>query len=188
VNRSASEAEQRSGAVRGRGTSALPVADGISLGKLRARDRSRIRTILEDTGVFRPFEIDTALEVVDAYLESPDQDYFALGAFTPDRDLVGYACYGPTPCTAGTYDLYWIGVSPRVHNAGIGTRLLAEVERRLAHSDARLVIIETSSLPMYAATRGFYEKRGYEICARVPDFYADGDDRLIYVKRIRTSE
>jgi ribosomal protein S18 acetylase RimI-like enzyme len=165
--------------------SALP---RLRLLRLEQKDRNDVRRVLESTGVFKPFEIDIALEIVDVYLESPGQDYFALGAFTQERSLVGYACYGPTPCTVGTWDLYWIAVSPDAQNAGVGTRLLQEVERRLARSDARLVIIETSSLPPYAATRAFYERRGYEVVARVPDFYTDGDDRLIYVKRIRSSE
>ena len=69
---------------------------------------------------------------------------------------------------------------------GVGSRLLQEVERRLALQDARLVIIETSSLPHYAPTRTFYERRGYQVVARVPDFYAQGDDRLIFAKRIHT--
>ncbi len=158
------------------------------IARLRPQHREAVVEILRDTGVFLPFEIDTALEVLDAYLDQPDQDYFALGAFTPDGSLAGYVCYGPTPCTAGTCDLYWIAVSPRVQNGGIGTLLLLEVERRLARSGARLVIIETSSLPRYEATRAFYLRRGYEMVARVPDFYANGDDRLIYVKRIRTSD
>jgi ribosomal protein S18 acetylase RimI-like enzyme len=155
---------------------------------LNAGHRPSVCAILRDTAVFQPFEIETALEVFDAFNANPDQDYFALGAFTQDGSLVGYVCYGPTPCTAGTFDLYWIAVSPNVQNSGAGTLLLQEVERRLARSGARLVIIETSSLPRYHATREFYARRGYGVAARVPDFYADGDDRLIYVKRLSTSD
>lgn len=151
-------------------------------------NRAAVQAILRDTAVFHPYEIDTALEVFDAFVANPDQDYFALGAFTQDGGLVGYVCYGPTPCTAGTFDLYWIAVSPTVQRTGAGTLLLLEVERRLARSGARLVVIETSSLPRYEATRTFYARRGYRVAARVTDFYADGDDRLIYVKRIGTSD
>jgi hypothetical protein len=61
------------------------------------------------------------------------------------------------------------------------------VERRLAQADARLVIIETSSQPLYEPTRAFYLRKGYAEVARVPDFYADGDDRVIFAKRIHPS-
>jgi ribosomal protein S18 acetylase RimI-like enzyme len=148
--------------------------------------RDAIERLLSATNVFRPDEIKVALEVIDSYFILPEEDYTALGAFTLGGELLGYVCYGPTPCTVGTWDLYWIAVSPEAQGTGVGTTLLQEVERRLALRDARLVIIETSSLPHYGATRRFYERRGYEVVARVPDFYAPGDDRLIFAKRIHT--
>jgi ribosomal protein S18 acetylase RimI-like enzyme len=158
--------------------------DGLEIASLRHVHRGAVERLLSDTGFFRPAEIVIALEVIDSYLATPDRDYFALGAFTLGGELVGYVCYGPTPCTIGTYDLYWIAVAPAAQNGGVGTQLLQEVERRLARADARLVIIETSSQPSYERTRQFYLRRGYEVAARVQDFYADGDDRVIFAKRI----
>jgi hypothetical protein len=61
---------------------------------------------------------------------------------------------------------------------------MAEVERRLAERDARIVIVETSSRPDYEATRRFYHKRGYLESARVQDFYTPGDDRVVLTKRV----
>jgi ribosomal protein S18 acetylase RimI-like enzyme len=181
------------GRTRGaRTTSAPPSAatlerhGDVLLRPLQADSRARIESLLRDTGFFREAEISIAIEVLDSYFDRPDQDYSALGAFTPGGDLIGYVCYGPTPCTAGTYDLYWIAVARHAQNGGAGTILLQEVERRLARADARLVIIETSSQPLYAPTRAFYVRRGYAEVARVPDFYAEGDDRVIFAKRIQS--
>jgi ribosomal protein S18 acetylase RimI-like enzyme len=162
-----------------------PAHSETRLAPLRPAHRAAIERLLRATGFFRPAEIVIALEVIDAYFDAPDRDYSALGAFTPGGELIGYACYGPTPCTTGTYDLYWIAVAPAAQNAGAGTRLLEEVERRLARADARLVIVETSSQPLYEPTRAFYRRRGFGEVARVPDFYADGDDRVIFAKRIQ---
>jgi ribosomal protein S18 acetylase RimI-like enzyme len=114
-------------------------------------------------------------------------DYLFLGAFTPEDELVGYACYGPTPGTDRTFDLYWIAVEPAVQGAGIGTHLLIEVERRLQGQHARMLVIETSSRPEYAPTRRFYERHGYAVAARVREFYAPGDDRVILTKRFQSS-
>jgi len=36
--------------------------------------------------------------------------------------LGGYICYGPTPMTDGTYDLYWIASDPRVRGQGSAPR------------------------------------------------------------------
>jgi ribosomal protein S18 acetylase RimI-like enzyme len=162
-----------------------PIAAGaLTISPIERHHRDAIERLLIDTNVFRDSEIRVALEVIDSYFILPEEDYTALGAFTLGGKLLGYVCYGPTPCTVGTWDLYWIAVTPDAQAHGIGTRLLQEVERRLALKDARLVIIETSSLPQYAATRAFYLRRGYDQVARVPDFYAQGDDRLIFAKRI----
>jgi len=138
--------------------------------------------ILRATRVFREDEILVGLEVLDACLSHPEQDYSALGAFTPGGELLGFSIHGPTPCTLGTWDLYWIAVSPDAQGLGVGTVLLEEVEGRLTRLNARQLIIETSSRPQYDPTRAFYVKKGYREVARVPDFYEAGDDRVIYAK------
>lgn len=114
---------------------------------------------------------------------SADTDYVFLGAFTPDDELVAYACYGPTPATDRTWDLYWIAVHPTAQGTGGGTLLLSEVERRLKEHDARMLVVETSSRSEYDATRGFYRARGYAEAARLRAFYAPDDDRVILTKR-----
>jgi hypothetical protein len=52
----------------------------------------------------------------------------------------------------------------------------------MADSGGRLAVIETSSRPAYERTRKFYLKHGYAVQARVADFYAPGDDRVICTK------
>jgi ribosomal protein S18 acetylase RimI-like enzyme len=131
--------------------------------------------------IFGRHEVAVALEVFDASLVPGQQDYESLGAEVEDR-LVGWICWGPTPCTVGTYDMYWIAVDPSVHGAGLGSMLVAEMERRLI-GRARLVVVETGGREEYDATRGFYLARGYEEVARIRDFYAPGDDQVVFVKR-----
>jgi D-alanine-D-alanine ligase len=151
---------------------------------LSAADRGRIEDITRAVGLFRDDEIPVALEVFDeAVREGGSQSYTALGAEVDGR-LVGWICWGPTPCTLGTYDLYWMAVEPALQEGGIGSALLGEMELRLAGL-ARLVIIETTGRPDYAATRAFYQARGYSPVSTVPDFYAPGDDQVVYVKRVR---
>jgi ribosomal protein S18 acetylase RimI-like enzyme len=152
-----------------------------ALRPLTAADRRRIEEITRAVSVFRDDEVPVALEVFDgAVAGSPD--YVALGA-TVDERLVGWICWGPTPCTLGTYDLYWMAVDPAAQAAGIGTALLREMEGRLAGS-ARLIVVETAGRPDYRPTRAFYEARGYRKAAIIPDFYAPGDDQVVYVKAL----
>jgi len=152
-----------------------------SLRHLTAADRGRIEEISRAVGLFRPDEVAVALEVFDsAAAGSPD--YLALGA-EHDGRLAGWICWGPTPCTLGTFDLYWMAVDPALQGAGIGTALVEAMERRLA-GVARLVVVETAGRADYAPTRAFYEARGYRTAARIPGFYAPGDDQVVYVKAL----
>lgn len=157
---------------------------GIVLGELTAAARPRIAEILRASRVFSAAEVTVALEVFDEAIAP--SDYLLVGAFSPEGILVGYACWGPTPATDRTWDLYWIAVDPVLHGAGIGTILLGEVERRLVGQHARMLVVETSSRSDYTATRAFYGRRGYAVAASVRDFYAPGDDRIIFVKRFHS--
>jgi ribosomal protein S18 acetylase RimI-like enzyme len=157
----------------------------IRIGPLRRNDREAVTDILRENELFRDEEINVALELFDSANTPASSDYFFLGAFTPEDELAGFACYGPTPSTDRTYDLYWIAVDSRRQRTGSGTILLNEVERRLEGLNARLVVVETSSRSDYVAARGFYLHNGYREAARTRGFYAPGDDRITYTKRLQ---
>ena len=142
--------------------------------------RARLEQLTRGTGLFREEEVATAVELLDESLAG-DEDYRFLGAFDGDQ-LIGYACWGSTPGTVTTSDLYWIVVDRDKQGSGIGTQLLGEVERRLAADGRRLVVVETSSRSDYVPTRAFYEGRGYTRAATIPAYYAPGDDLVIYTK------
>lgn len=98
-----------------------------------------------------------------------------------DGAVAGYACYGPTSMTIGTWDLYWIAVDPTLHGRGVGTLLMRAVEDAIRAAGGRLVMIETASKASYDATRRFYARHaGCREVARVPNFYAIGDDKVMY--------
>jgi len=146
--------------------------------------RARLEQLTRGTGLFREEEVATAVELLDASLgERGSDDYRFVGAFERQGDaLQGYACWGPTPGTEATWDLYWIVVARERQGAGIGTQLLNEVESQLTAHGARLVVVETSSRPDYEPTRRFYQARGYTRAATIPGYYAPGDDLVVYTK------
>lgn len=166
------------------------------LGPLTPAHRARVLEIVRATGVFSDAEADVAVEVFDEAMMSAERgelnvtpDYFTVGLFSIQRsalsdDLLGYAAFGPTPETDRTCDLYWIAVDPAEHGRGAGSLLLEGVENALRERDARLVVVETSSRSEYDETRRFYARRGYSEVARVREFYAPADDRIIYTKRL----
>jgi ribosomal protein S18 acetylase RimI-like enzyme len=154
-----------------------------SLRPVGRAQRAPLERLTAATGLFRPAEVAIAVELLDEAVAG-DDDYRFLGAYAGD-ELAGYACWGPTPGTDGTFDLYWIVVDPVRQRQGIGTQLLHAVEHRLMTDDGRLVVVETSSRPSYAPTRAFYERRGYAEAARLPGYYAAGDDLVIYLKDLK---
>lgn len=149
---------------------------------LGSADRKQIEHIVRAVGVFRDDEIAVALEVFDSSCRLWQTDYHTLGA-DADGKLAGWICWGATPCTVGTYDLYWMAVDPAAQGTGVGTALIEEMERRLA-GEARLIAIDTSGREDYAPTRRFYQARGYHISGVIPDFYAPGDDQVILTKAV----
>jgi len=142
--------------------------------------RAQFEQLTRGTGLFREEEVATAVELLDESLAG-DDDYQFVGAFADDQ-LVGYACWGATPGTIATSDLYWIVVERERQGGGIGSQLLSEVERRLVADRRRLVVVETSSRADYAPTRAFYESRGYTRTATIPGYYAPGDDLVVFTK------
>lgn len=154
-----------------------------SLGPVGRAQRARLEQLTRATGLFRLEEVATAVELLDESLDG-DDDYRFLGAYAGD-ELVGYACWGPTPGTHGTYDLYWIVVDRALQGQGVGTQLLTAVEGQLMADRCRLIVVETSSRADYVSTRAFYERRGYARAATLPGYYAPDDDLVIYLKDLR---
>jgi D-alanine-D-alanine ligase len=165
-----------------------PTAIAPLIRPLSVSDRDRVEAMTRATGAFRPDEVSVAMQVFDAAIgvgRARDPDYETAGAEI-DGTLSGWICWGPTPCTMGTFDLYWIAVAPEVHSQGVGRTLVDEMERRVA-GRARLVVVETAGRADYAMTRAFYGRLGYRVAARIADYYAPGDDLVTYVKRIEGS-
>ena len=166
----------------------------MHIGQLRPHHRARLAELLVDTGAFHGDEVDVALSLFDLSLgrggtsgaDTPT-DYEFVGAFESER-LVGYACFGATPATDGTFDLYWLAVERTAQGRGIGRSLMRAVEEKLIGRGGRLLVVETSSRPDYESTRRFYARSGYTEAARVRDFYAPADDRILLTTRLTTRD
>jgi ribosomal protein S18 acetylase RimI-like enzyme len=150
---------------------------------LEGRDREPLASLIQRIETFSQEEMTVAVELVDLALQPNNPDYKILVA---DRDgkLVGYVCYGPTPMTEGTYDLYWIASDPAVRGQGVGASLIAGMEGDLRRLKARLIRVETSATEAYGPTRGFYASMKYMEEARIRDFYKVGDDLIMLTKRL----
>ena len=147
-------------------------------------DGPQIQDITARAGVFSQEEVECVSEIWGEYLTlGPEQCGYN---FIVDRDgeqVLGFACYGPRDLTSGVFDLYWIAVDPNARRSGVGRGLLAASEEALRKSGGRMLIAETSGTPHYEPTRKFYTGTGFALEANIKDFYLEGDDLAIFVKR-----
>jgi len=158
----------------------------VNIRVAREADLFPLREILSACGNFKPFEIEVAIELVRANLDG-SADYMVEVAVDENDRVLGYICYGLDSMTDGTFNLYWIAVHPRSQGKGIGRLLLEHLERRVLELGGRMIVIETSSTERYKSTQNFYLKAGYTLVARIPNYYEMGDDKLIYVKELGSS-
>ena len=147
-------------------------------------DGPQIRDIAARAGVFNQEEVECVVDLWEDYLQVGP----VVGGynFIVDREgehVLGFACYGPRDLTSGVFDLYWIAVDSHTHRNGIGRRLLTATEEEVRQAGGRMLIAETSGTPDYEPTRQFYLGLGYTMEATIRDFYTEGDDLAIFVKR-----
>jgi ribosomal protein S18 acetylase RimI-like enzyme len=145
-------------------------------------DAESVREIIESHDLFSRDEVELAMELVqERLLKGVRSGYQFLFAERTGR-VIGYSCFGPIPCTRGSYDLYWIAVHHDLRGMGIGKELLKQSEHMIAGQGGRTLYIDTSSRREYDSTRSFYERCGYHQEAFLKDFYFPGDGKIIYVK------
>jgi ribosomal protein S18 acetylase RimI-like enzyme len=145
-------------------------------------DPETIFRLTESCELFYPEETAVARELAEERLtRGPSSGYEFLFAET-DGIVIGYTCFGPIPLTQGRFDLYWIAVQKHFQGTGIGRRLLQLTEVRIQEMEGRRIYVETSSRKPYKPTHRFYLSCGYHQEAILTDFYAPGDDKLIYMK------
>src|SRR6266550_5084508 len=156
---------------------------------MTAADRSGVFRILENAGNFTPEEVATALELIDEWLElgghSGYLTYVMESVSEESSEVLGYACFGPTPLTESTYDLYWIAVDKSKHRGGVGKRLLKFAEDEITRRGGEMLLVETSSQETYDGTIQFYEKTGYELVGKIKEYYKPGDDKLVFAKKLQ---
>lgn len=147
-------------------------------------DTRPLLALADQTGVFKPHEIQALDEVLaDFHATNQRLDHQSV-TFEEAGQILGFAYYAPAAMTDRAWYLYWIAVQRHRQAHGIGGKLLRHAEEDIRARRGRVLLIETSSLPHYDLTRKFYVKHGYAQAAVIQDFYADGDNLVVFSKRL----
>jgi ribosomal protein S18 acetylase RimI-like enzyme len=120
-------------------------------------------------------------------LEPLDDEHTWIVLENDSQSVIGAAYFGPESHSDRVWNLYFLAVDPQHQGGGLGSALVAWAEENLrdrGEDVAKLVLIETSSLEGFAATRAFYQKVGYGEEARVREYYGPGDDKVVFWKML----
>jgi GNAT superfamily N-acetyltransferase len=157
----------------------------VKIRPLKKKDKPSLMAILKNTPEFTPEEVVIAEEVIDGSLDNPQASgYFSMAAESETGELIGFISYGQIPLTQSAWDIYWLAVKHEFQGHGTGATLLKAAEERIAQAGGKMTFIETSGKAQYDKTRRFYIANNYvEIC-NIPDFYAPGDGKILYQKKL----
>lgn len=147
-------------------------------------DVGRVKSLVASTGFFNAAEVEIAGELVTERLTKGLRSGYHFILAERGSGLVAYACYGPIEGTQTSFDLFWIAVAPEEQRKGLGVQVYSRAEAAMRKAGARQIYVDTSSSDRYAPTRGFYQRMGFQEEARLPDFYAPGDGKVIYAKAL----
>ncbi|HPZ07192.1 MAG TPA: GNAT family N-acetyltransferase [Candidatus Eremiobacteraeota bacterium] len=152
--------------------------------EVKPSDVEAVRNILESSGYFYKEEINVGVELVEESLSKGiSSGYHFIFAEEGER-VIGYTCFGKIACTKASFDLYWIAVHNDCRSKGLGKKLLNLSEKKIASMGGKRIYVETSNRPQYESTRVFYIKCRYNVEAILKDFYGDGDDKVIFIKKV----
>ena len=143
-------------------------------------DLEGLREVLDTIELFPSVALD---EMTSDYFNNPNSEDIWFTKIEDGKPIsIGYC--GPEKLTDRTFNLYAIGVKSDIQGKGIGTEMMAFIENRLKQKGTRILIVDTSGTDDFQLTRKFYENLGYEKEAVIRDFWEEGDDKIVYWKKL----
>lgn len=144
-------------------------------------DLLHLKAVIDSTALFPAEMLD---EMTTDFFQNEDHNEIWLTMEANDIPVAITFC-APEKMTMGTYNLYLIAVHKDFQGKGLGSSIMAYVENQLQKMGARILLVETSSLPEYELTRKFYDKLGYTREAVIRAFYQQGEDKIVFWKNLQ---
>ena len=148
--------------------------------KVKKQDVEALKAVLDSIELFPSEMLD---EMITPYFEDPNSEEIWFTTIENGKPIsIGYCA--PEKLTEGTFNLYAIGVRGDIQGKGIGRQMMDFIETELKQKGHRILIVETSGTTDFELTRKFYENLGYTKEAVIRDFWTEGDDKVIYWKKL----
>lgn len=147
----------------------------------KQEDIPALDLVLDGTGLFPSDMLPDMIAPYFSIEETPDVWLTCELEGTP----IGF-CYAiPEPHTDGTWNMLAIAVLPERQGNGAGAAIVKALEDKLQEEGRRVLIVDTSGTDAYTKARNFYLKIGYTQEARLRDFWAEGDDKVVFWKSLK---
>jgi len=153
----------------------------IIIRELKKSDLNSAKQIIDENQMFPSEYLN---EMVSGFLEQKTDELWFVSE-TKEKNVISIAYCSPERMTDGTWNLLLIAVSRKAQGQGVGSDLMEYIEQDLIIKKARILLVETSSLPNYELTRKFYPKCGYTQIAVIPEFFGKGDDKVVFWKSLK---
>ena len=152
--------------------------------KIEKQDIDALEIVIESTGLFPG---DLLQDMMNDYLTNPSTEEIWLTKDVNGMPVTIAFC-APEKFTEGTYNLFLIAVHKKHQGNGIGSEMMSYIEESLRARGERVLIVETSGLPDFDQTRKFYDHCKFERTAVIRDFYKEGDDKIIFWKKLNAAK
>ncbi len=95
------------------------------------------------------------------------------------KKIIGCAGFERQNDTNGVYSLNWLAIHPDYKRRGIATGLYNFIEKHIEKLNARLIFLNAGS---GEENRYFYSKMGFKASGRIPKYYNETKDLVLYYK------
>ena len=101
-----------------------------------------------------------------------------------DHEIIAVSCMAENEQKSGGYSWDYIVVHRLYRKWGIASTLLEEMVSYLKQVSARYLLTYTCSLSEYQSIRRLFERNSFQLIGCCPDYYYEGEDRLIYCRKL----
>jgi ribosomal protein S18 acetylase RimI-like enzyme len=146
---------------------------------LRSDERSEALALAQASGLFDDDGLRLVASRLDAHVAGTERAAWLVAHIGTRPCGLLYAA--PEALADRVWNALMLVVAPDARGRGVGRELMRHLERTV---DARLILVETSGVAAFAVQRAFYAGLGYTEVARLPDYYADGDAKVVFLRRV----
>lgn len=156
----------------------------VEIRRMKFEDIGKVSQIIEED--FKKYDAKDCEDTIEFHFKCHDvgiEDGRKYWVAEADGKIIGLIGWVNT--VEGVFWISWFCVAKNYQGHGIGTELLTFLTDRIKERGADMICAEASSLPMFEAADKMYEDFGFEEKFRIDDYWADGDDLILYAKDLR---